>query len=146
MLSMQATNTSSTDQANFQRMCRYWHLVSLPSPCVLPSRGDPCGRPGGGGRPISTTLILTPIRDSIPAPTTRQRLWQDGYMLVTSAQWFSNSRGCAEHLLLGYPCREGYLAQRRSTHDSCACAANLRRLQKAHCPCQVHKKPRVAAP
>src|SRR6266571_3971156 len=66
MLSMQATNTSSTDQANFQRMCRYWHLVSLPSPCVLPSRGDPCGRPGGGGRPISTTLILTPIRDRYP--------------------------------------------------------------------------------
>ncbi len=25
------------------------------------SRGDPCGRPGGGARPISTILNLTPI-------------------------------------------------------------------------------------
>src|SRR5260221_6918502 len=55
MLSMQATNTSSTDQANFQRMCRYWHLVSLPSPCVLPEhavldavRGITCPRAGTG--------------------------------------------------------------------------------------------------
>src|SRR5713101_8603948 len=134
MLSMQSTNTSSTDQANFQRMCRYWHLISLPSLCVLPSRGDPCGRPGGRRE----ANFDHPYPDAypvigIPAPTTRQRLWQEGYILVTTAQWFSNSRGYAEHLLLGYPCQEGYLAQRRSTHDSCACAANLRRLRKAHC-------------
>src|SRR6266851_1275666 len=60
----------------------------------------PCGRPGGGGRPISTILILTPMGRGLPSPCL-----PDGVCVAKKGQGerISSAKRCAPRILSAAP-------------------------------------------